>query len=97
MISIVDYGMGNLKSVENALNFLGIKSVITSEREVILNSDGVILPGVGAFPDAINNIKKDGIDKVLKEAVKRINLYLEYALECSFYSKKVKKLKAVED
>ncbi len=71
MISIVDYGMGNLKSVENALNFLGIKSVITSEREVILNSDGVILPGVGAFPDAINNIKKDGIDKVLKEAVKK--------------------------
>lgn len=58
MISIVDYGMGNLKSVENALNFLGIKSVITSEGEVILNSDGVILPGVGAFPDAINNIKK---------------------------------------
>lgn len=71
MISIVDYGMGNLKSVENALNFLGIKSVITSEREVILNSDGVILPGVGAFPDAINNIKKDGIDKVLKEAVRK--------------------------
>lgn len=71
MISIVDYGMGNLKSVENALNFLGIKSVITSEGEVILNSDGVILPGVGAFPDAINNIKKDGIDKVLKEAVKK--------------------------
>ncbi|BAQ13517.1 putative imidazole glycerol phosphate synthase subunit HisH [Clostridium botulinum] len=71
MISIVDYGMGNLKSVENALNFLGIKSVITSEREVILNSDGIILPGVGAFPDAINNIKRDGIDKVLKEAVKK--------------------------
>ncbi|RHW63367.1 imidazole glycerol phosphate synthase subunit HisH [Clostridium botulinum] len=71
MISIVDYGMGNLKSVENALDFLGIKSVITSEREVILNSDGVILPGVGAFPDAINNIKRDGIDKVLKEAVKK--------------------------
>lgn len=63
--------MGNLKSVENALNFLGIKSVITSEREVILNSDGIILPGVGAFPDAINNIKRDGIDKVLKEAVKK--------------------------
>lgn len=73
------------------------KSVITSEREVILNSDGIILPGVGAFPDAINNIKRDGIDKVLKEAVKRINLYLEYVLECSFYLKKVKKLKAVED
>lgn len=71
MISIVDYGMGNLKSVENALNFLGIKSVITSDREVILNSDGVILPGVGAFPDAINNIRKDGIDKVLKEAVRK--------------------------
>lgn len=71
MIAIVDYGMGNLRSVENALDFLGIKSIITSDKETILNSDGIILPGVGAFPDAIDNIKEAGLDKVLKEAVNK--------------------------
>lgn len=69
MIAIVDYGMGNLRSVENALDSLGIESVITSDKETILNSNGIILPGVGAFPDAIENIKCIGIDKVLEEAV----------------------------
>lgn len=71
MIAIVDYGMGNLRSVENALDFLGIESIITSDKETILNSDGIILPGVGAFPDAIDNIKEVGLDKVLKEAVNK--------------------------
>lgn len=71
MIAIVDYGMGNLRSVENALDFLGIESIITSDKETILNSDGIILPGVGAFPDAIDNIKEAGLDKVLKEAVNK--------------------------
>ncbi|KOA19955.1 imidazole glycerol phosphate synthase subunit HisH 1 [Clostridium homopropionicum DSM 5847] len=69
MISIVDYGMGNLKSVENALDLLDIKSVITSDKEVILNSKGIILPGVGAFPDAIDCIREAGLDVTLKEAV----------------------------
>lgn len=71
MIAIVDYGMGNLRSVENALDFLGIESIITSDKETIFNSDGIILPGVGAFPDAIDNIKEAGLDKVLKEAVNK--------------------------
>lgn len=69
MISIVDYDMGNLKSVEKALDYVGLKSIITCDKEVILNSDGIILPGVGAFPDAIENIKARGIDKILKNAV----------------------------
>lgn len=71
MIAVVDYGMGNLRSVENALDFLGIESIITSDKETIFNSDGIILPGVGAFPDAIDNIKEAGLDKVLKEAVNK--------------------------
>lgn len=69
MIAIVDYGMGNLKSVENALDVLNIKSVITCDKETILNSDGIILPGVGAFPDAIDAINTMGLDRVLKQAV----------------------------
>ena len=53
MITIVDYDAGNLKSVEKALDFLGEKPVITREKEEILKADKVILPGVGAFGDAM--------------------------------------------
>lgn len=76
------------------LIFLGIKSVITSEREVILNSDGVILPGVGAFPDAINNIKKDGIDKVLKEAVRKDKPLLGICLGMQLLFEKSEEIKS---
>ncbi|MBV7274456.1 imidazole glycerol phosphate synthase subunit HisH [Clostridiaceae bacterium UIB06] len=69
-IAIVDYGMGNLRSVEKALEFIGAKAKITEDAEEIMNSSGIVLPGVGAFPDAMENIKKSGFDKVMKEAVK---------------------------
>ncbi|AND85155.1 imidazole glycerol phosphate synthase subunit HisH [Clostridium tyrobutyricum] len=69
MISIVDYGMGNLRSVQKALEFIGAEAEITGDKHKILNSRGIILPGVGAFPDAMDNIKKLGIDTVLNEAV----------------------------
>ena len=49
MISIIDYGLGNLGSISNMLKVIGEKSVITSDFEKIRNSDGIILPGVGAF------------------------------------------------
>jgi imidazole glycerol-phosphate synthase subunit HisH len=66
MIAIIDYGIGNLRSVQKALELLKIKAVITSDKEVILKSKGIILPGVGAFPDAMVNMKKNELDKVLK-------------------------------
>lgn len=69
MISIIDYGMGNLRSVQKALEFIGAEAEITGDRDRILKSSGIILPGVGAFPDAMENIKKLGIDGVLKRAV----------------------------
>lgn len=68
MISIIDCGIGNLRSVEKALQYIGIDSVITSEKDIILNSKGIILPGVGAFPDAMENLSAKGLDKVLKQA-----------------------------
>ena len=68
MIAIVDYGIGNLRSVQKALEYLGLKGVITSEKETILNSQGIILPGVGAFPDAMDNLKTQGLDTVLRSA-----------------------------
>lgn len=69
-IAIVDYGMGNLRSVEKAFEFIGAKVKITDNGSEIISSSGILLPGVGAFPDAMENIKKLGLDKVLKEAVK---------------------------
>ncbi|MEQ8196889.1 MAG: imidazole glycerol phosphate synthase subunit HisH [Clostridiaceae bacterium] len=69
MISIIDYGMGNLKSVYNAFKFLGIEAEITGDHEKIRNSDGILLPGVGAFPDAMKNLKETGLDKVILEEV----------------------------
>lgn len=70
MIAIIDYKMGNLKSVKNALDSLGLESVITSDKDVILKADKVILPGVGAFKDAMEIIKQEGLDEVIKEVVK---------------------------
>lgn len=71
MIAIVDYGVGNLKSVQNALKALNIPSIISSDNEVIANSRSIIVPGVGAFPDAMKNLKDRGLDKVIKTAAKQ--------------------------
>lgn len=69
MISIIDYGMGNLRSVQKALESIGEEAIITSDKEQIEKSDGVILPGVGAFPDAMENLKSKGLDEALKYVV----------------------------
>lgn len=70
MIAIIDYGAGNLHSVKNALDFLGAESIITSSAEEILNADKVILPGVGAFGDAMASLEKRGLVDVIKKAAK---------------------------
>ncbi|WP_333784285.1 imidazole glycerol phosphate synthase subunit HisH [Thermocrinis sp.] len=61
MIALVDYGMGNLRSVEKALECLGLRVLRTSDPEVVKKSKAVVLPGVGAFKDAIYNLKKLGL------------------------------------
>lgn len=71
MIVIIDYGMGNLKSVKNALDFLQLESKISSNEEEIRNADALILPGVGAFPDAMDTIEKLSLDKIIKEEVSK--------------------------
>ena len=68
MIAILDYDAGNLKSVEKALSFLGEKSVITRDRREVAAADKVILPGVGSFGAAMEQLKKYEIDKMLEEA-----------------------------
>ena len=71
MISIIDYGAGNLKSVQKALSYLGEDSMITGDAREILSADKVILPGVGAFGDAMANLKQLGLDKVIREVAEK--------------------------
>ena len=71
MIAIIDYGMGNLRSVQKAFEFLGMQAVITEEASVIEKVDKVVLPGVGAFADAMATIKQKNIDKALYRVVEQ--------------------------
>lgn len=66
MIAIIDYGAGNLASVKKAFDYIGAKSVITSDRDTVLNADGVVLPGVGAIGFAMEKLKAAGMDEVVK-------------------------------
>ena len=58
MIAVIDYGMGNLRSVQKALEFVGAKVIVTHDPHLILNADSVVLPGVGAFKDCMVNLNK---------------------------------------
>ena len=69
MIAIIDYDAGNLKSVQKALAYIGQESIVTRDRKELLGADKVILPGVGAFGDAMENLKKYGLIPVIRELV----------------------------
>ena len=66
MVAIIDYDAGNIKSVEKACALLGHETVITRDRDVILNADHVILPGVGSFGDAMGHLREYGLCDVIK-------------------------------
>jgi glutamine amidotransferase len=69
-IAIIDYEMGNLKSIYKLLHYLDIDSTITSDHTKIKNADGVILPGVGAFGDAMKQLRVKGLIPLIKDLVK---------------------------
>ena len=71
MISIIDYDAGNIKSVEKALQYLGEEAVITRDAGEILMADKVILPGVGAFGDAMEKLNRYGLVPVIHEVVEK--------------------------
>ena len=70
MIVIIDYGMGNLKSVQNAFAAVGYKTIITDDPNQIKRASALVLPGVGAFRDAIKSLRAKKIDKELIKAIK---------------------------
>jgi len=79
-IMIIDYGMGNLKSVEKAVEKIGAKPLVSSNPEFLTKADKVILPGVGAFRDCINNLKKYHFTEAIKDYVKTGKLLLGICL-----------------
>lgn len=63
--AIVDYGAGNLKSVQNAMAYLGLSAQVTADPAELERADSILLPGVGAFPDAADKLRAHGLDKLL--------------------------------
>ena len=80
MTAIIDYDAGNIKSVEKALLALGEEVIITRDKELILSADRVILPGVGAFGDAMDKIRSYGLEDIIKEVVKKGTPFLGICL-----------------
>lgn len=69
MIAIIDYDAGNIKSVEKAFDFIGAEYVLTRDPEEILKADKAVLPGVGCFKDAMDNIRAYGLEEVIKKFI----------------------------
>ena len=70
MIAIIDYGAGNIFSVKNALDYIGLPNILTNNKEDLINADGLILPGVGAFPSAMKMLKETELIDTIKEQAK---------------------------
>ncbi len=71
MITIVDYGMGNLRSVEKAFQFLGFKAAISDDPVAVLKAERLVLPGVGAFEQAMARLNETGLGEAVKEAAEK--------------------------
>lgn len=71
MLVIIDYGVGNLFSLKSSFAAINVEAIVSSDKDVILNADRIILPGVGAFEDASRKLRESGLDVVLKECAKK--------------------------
>lgn len=80
MIAIIDYGMGNLKNVKKGFAKVGYEAQITDQAADILAADGVVLPGVGAFKDAMNNLEEANLVAVIKEVINKDKPFLGICL-----------------
>ena len=80
MVAVIDYDAGNIKSVEKALLYLGQDVKVTRDKNVILSADRVILPGVGAFGDAMGKLRSYGLEEVIKEGVSQGTPFLGICL-----------------
>ena len=89
MLAVIDYGMGNVRSISNAFSLLQEEVKITDDPKIIANADGIILPGVGAFVDGMNNLKRKRLIPILKEQVlEKKKPYLGICLGLEFLAEK---------
>jgi glutamine amidotransferase len=79
-IAVVDYGAGNLRSVAKALERSGLEAAIAADRAGVRRADGVVLPGVGAFANAVSNLREKGLDDALRESIEAGRPYLGLCL-----------------
>jgi len=96
MIAMIDYDAGNIKSVEKALQFLGEDVCITRDPQTILQAEKVILPGVGAFGDAMNKLHGYGLVDVIREVVKKQTPFLGICLGLQLLFERSDESKGVE-
>lgn len=80
MLAIIDYDAGNMKSVEKAVQYLGEEVVLTDREEELLSADRVILPGVGSFGAAMESLRRNGLDKVIRKVVENNTPFLGICL-----------------
>jgi glutamine amidotransferase len=80
MIAIVDYGMGNLRSVQKALERVGAEAIVTDHLQTIARAPAVVLPGVGAFGDAMINLRDRGLDVIVRQAIEEGRPFLGICL-----------------
>lgn len=69
-IAVMDYGMGNRRSVEKAFEHVGAEAVVTADQDRLREADGVVVPGVGAFPNAMRNLREQGLDELIHERLR---------------------------
>ena len=97
MTAIIDYGVGNLFSLQSSLAAIGETAIITGDPEKILKANRVILPGVGAFGDAAKKLSDSGLDSVIKNVSRTKRRSSAYVWECSFYLTKATNTEDIED
>ena len=96
MIAIIDYGLGNLFSLQSSLKEIGCDVMVTRDPGEIKAADRLILPGVGAYRDAVRLLKKDGIGELVKSQAAE-SLSWESAWECSSSSRRDSNMENMRD
>ncbi|HAW60612.1 MAG TPA: imidazole glycerol phosphate synthase subunit HisH [Actinobacteria bacterium] len=80
MIAIVDYGVGNLRSVQKGFERVSFEVIVTTEADVLRRADGIVLPGVGAFRDAVSSLARSGLGEELVRSISKGKLFLGICL-----------------
>ena len=88
-VAIIDIGISNLYSIYNSVKKFESDTIITSDPKKLQNASKLILPGVGSFPTAMNNLRKNKIDEIIINHINKKNFFWVYVWVCNCYLKKV--------